>query len=349
MIANTHIGWLDRASTSSLQRAEETNLIIRELGQGYFARVFLSIPKQAANETIAQFAARAVTAEQRSDLLANLRTCLRVLKISRDREVNGKGLDTVYKEAAVLNTLCRIQHANIMRLITADTSGPKGWFAMPVCSVNLQQVLNSVYQTGNAEPIAFAWHVCLEMAKAFLYLHHGVLNDGRKESNWPLVAHGDTRTGNFLFMPVGEGGDVYPRMLLADFDRAKLVPADCSQSERTAVLQQQRKDLEALICYAECAARRINDPALERWSRAIANIETPGAYEMRDDRAFHVLYRFVKAAKRRSDRLYLPLPDDLLALFEQPSLTDQELVTVFPSLAESTPMPMSRPKTLYSM
>ncbi|TKA69093.1 hypothetical protein B0A55_09836 [Friedmanniomyces simplex] len=340
MSATTFTNNDNLGAASSKETTSQSNYLFQQLGEGYHATVYLSIAKQTADRILTDHAAGPASRDNRAKTLAKLRENTQALKICRDRLVRGEQMNTIHNEASILGALSKHPHPNVVRLIEADDAGSKKvWYTMPLSSTStLQQVLNTPWTTGTYKPpAAFGWHICLQMAKAFLYLHHGVLEDGTTVPDWPLVAHRDPVDRNSLFMPWTKdaGGDKceYPTLIIADFDRAQqLLPAGHPQAGRYEILQAQRKDLDALSFTAECVARRIDEEALMRWSTALANVSQPEAGAIRNEHAFNMLNRFVKAAEKRRETLYQPLPSEFRALFGRSEVTDEELETAFPIL-----------------
>ena len=211
------------ASLTSKQCAEQTHHIIKKLGHGAYAAVYLSIPKATADHILADYASSPPTKANKSSTITRLRASLQALKVSTSNSF----ANDPDKEIRVLQHLKgKCNHPSIIELIDADTSPlKKSWYTMPVCNGgDLDELLTLTRDPKKtALPVGLAWHICAQLGRALLYLHFG-RHDGRTEPNWPLLTHEDIHPNNILFRAGGgdEKGQFgnYPDVILADFGKA---------------------------------------------------------------------------------------------------------------------------------
>lgn len=91
-------------SLNPRQKAEQTNYLIKELGFGSFANVYLSVPKSSADEILASYAAGPATRRHKAAAVSRLRNALQAIKISNDR-ATAHNTNDIDKEIRVLKYL----------------------------------------------------------------------------------------------------------------------------------------------------------------------------------------------------------------------------------------------------
>lgn len=102
--------------------------------------------------------------------------------------------------------------------------------------------------TQHTAPLAFIWHIGLQVAEAIAFLHFGV-DEGdafNGQTGWPVLCHADLYPGNiFLYLASCEGPKTfgnYPNMVLGDFGCAGS-PNGTDDGRRDMVISDRKQDI----------------------------------------------------------------------------------------------------------
>ncbi|KAF1962637.1 kinase-like protein, partial [Byssothecium circinans] len=111
-------------------------------------------------------------------------------------------------------------HRNIVNMYKFS---PPNRLYMEFCDTgNILQLVNRYNTAKRPIPELFIWHVAEALMRALCYLHHGIQDfekDPKLCPDWEPLIHCDVTTHNVLLTK--SPGDLYPRVLLADFGCAK--------------------------------------------------------------------------------------------------------------------------------
>lgn len=187
-------------------------------------------------------------------------------------------------------------------------------------------------------PVGLAWHICAQLASALLFLHYGSY-DGRREPDWPHLAHGDLHAHNILFQSVArseQGCGNYPNAFVMDFGSAWHFERQSANSrDRDAVLHRQRMDMESLGSITLSLSHRVDDSALSNALDLLDSAERPHSGALWNESACRTLRAFLKVCEKKREELYQPLcPADFEAYFDMQVATDEEIEEAFPALKQ---------------
>ena len=320
---------------------EGFNYIVKELGSGFYATVYLSIPRDPANTIIAEYGSGTPSAKRKARARSQLQNAAEAIKIHKGRD-RPENTDALSKEIRILRYLKACGHRNIVSILEVDEEVK--WYTMPVYpGGSLEQLVKELWKPDPPKlPVALAWHIALGLTTALLFLHFGVDAEGTKQKNWPLLAHNDVHWGNFLFhMPSGEErhGN-YPDIALIDFGKVGCFREEDDGStvaERAVLLQNQIKDIQNLVMYLQYLANRIDDAGFAQAIERLGEIEHAEKGDDKNRPMRTKLMQFVSLARRSRDELYRDLSAGLEAYFKKPIVSDEELENVFEALRSSQP------------
>ena len=87
----------------------------------------------------------------------------------------GKGVlravENLNTEISVLQALNEYNDPRIVRLLQEDGGSGKLWYSMPIARSSVSQLTNKL--GADALPLAFVYHIVLEVSRALLFLHNG--------------------------------------------------------------------------------------------------------------------------------------------------------------------------------
>lgn len=202
-----------------------------------FGETYLAIKRQIADEILA---AHTNSDSSIEDLYSALREQLVALKLDHIEGGALVGLDLASEIAFMIQQI-PYPHPRLLPCIDAHCEDGKAWLATPFCSGgNLM-----TFCTRHTAPLAFIWHVGLQVADAIAFLHFGV-DDGdafNGQTGWPVLCHADLYPGNiFLHLASYEGPMTfgnYPNLVLGDFGCAGSL--NCTDNRRQDTVISDRK------------------------------------------------------------------------------------------------------------
>lgn len=330
------------ALTSAGSGAKESfihngDIIIKELGRGMFATVHAYIPVFEADQILGDHEAKL---QDRSQTFTRLRANIQAVKICHENIVSTER-NTFANEIQVLRDVNKANHPNIVLSFTTGThSDHVAWYTMELLSGGDLAAFLSQYSTHPPQlsrpPLSFAWHVLKCMADALLLLHFGIIGNSQAR-NWPGYYHRDIKSDNILFrMPArGKGFEDYPDAVLADFRWVQRLDSNANQPEKDAFFKKQKRDvqamtlaLEPLVSRTGCTDSWLND--LFDRAQGIKIVDGRDANEA----VKSWLLRVSKEAAAKRQQIFEPLAADVQDYFLGPVVTDAELESAFPQLAD---------------
>lgn len=324
---------MDDDAQTLKQEYEQTNYILKELGSGSFATVYLSISKIDADALLTDHAQSTQTRSNRASILDKLRAKVHAVKVRKSD--NDEALDA---EVSLLTHIGKYKHPNIVRLIDTD-AGPlsKAWYTMAACNAGtLEHLLGRWPYPSQQPPAAFAWHICAQLAAVILSLHVGTRGD-RTVQHWTPIAHGDLYACNVLFSMSSDPEERYkdyPNLVLADFGLALLFPETPDTDDRTRAkfVRQQVGDLRNVVTQLQPLNERLsNDEIGDALDIVDASAILPRGATI-NERARRALRHLVRTATTKREELYEPLNDEFTAYFNKSIVSDEELEAAFPQL-----------------
>lgn len=329
------------------QRFQESNYIVKRLGEGQFAKVYASIPKDVA---------KAVLSEHRNDRAAACQALRRVLEAGKvvvpysDR--GGRGQD-LSGEISALSRIAPYQVPTITKLRRYDNQAAKVWYTMDLLEgASLYEFLeaNRPFTLSPTVPVALAWHTVLRLTEALLFLHFGMEVGNTKVdlqvSDWQALCHRDISEGNIFFCrPCQETAyRDYPEVKLIDFGgrngEVEQLPApmkDCTDEQLNRMFLFQREDAyrihSALLRFLALMRNHRQEDEIEQSFSTINSASLGG----RENAVLKSeLLRLVVKARQRRGALYAPLSANLRSYFTRTTVTDQELVACFEQLVSGS-------------
>ncbi|GAB1726782.1 hypothetical protein NU195Hw_g6386t1 [Hortaea werneckii] len=227
-------------SPLSFSHAQQTYHVLQLLDYGIFGETHLAIKKQTANKILAAYSNSNSSIE---DLYSALREQVIALKLDHIEGGALVSLDLASEIDFMINQI-PYSHPRLLPCIDAYCENGKAWLTTPFCSGgNLM-----TFCTRHNAPLAFVWHVGLQVAEAVAFLHFGV-DEGdafNGQTGWPVLCHADLYPGNiFLRLASREGPETfgnYPNVVLGDFGCAgSLNGPDSGRSD--TVISDRKQDM----------------------------------------------------------------------------------------------------------
>lgn len=302
------------------QLAEEQNYITwaSPIGEGTYATVYFSIPKDTANEIIsAFFDSEAIS---REDALRRLLRSLQATKISKG--MTSGIADKLDFEILILRELRNKGMLGVARILKYDqTDKTKSWYTIELLTGRTFGQYCDLLEDNNFAsfaPVAFGWHILLQLTEALLGVHFGV-NDGQPIPNWHMFAHRDIHPNNMLFRGGRGAFKDYPDIALIDFGRAQRL----DQRQRVNFFKAQRDDIKQVIQYLVLHAWKTDSAFNGLWDQLLEMDLKDGAENNQ------VLKKWMEdlrdRARRERDNLYVPLHRDVVQHFEQEAISEDDL------------------------
>ncbi|KAI4124005.1 MAG: hypothetical protein LQ338_005029 [Usnochroma carphineum] len=131
------------------------------------------------------------------------------------------------KEAVILMDILD-PHRRIIDLHAYGSTSSYTTFWYEYCAGgDLQDIMDGYIRRRDKIPESFIWHVYMQLADAFAYIHTGYdrLNDGKgPPKNFQPIVHRDVKPPNIFLKP---NGSDYPNLVLADFGLATRRTRSC--------------------------------------------------------------------------------------------------------------------------
>ena len=327
------------APRSSKQKAEQHFCIVKPLGSGAYADVFLAVPRAIVENMSSGFESGQRATASEGDKMAKLRSSLVALKIRTSSSFH----DSMEREVKILQLLshCQTEQALVIQLIEADANPLQAaWYTMPVCNGGDLESLLALTQSpaGVQLPRALAWRIAASLTRGLLFLHFGWQN-GVSAPNWPVIAHNDLHCKNVLLRTATQsrainGLEPYPEVLLADFGSAVFVDSRAEDEKRRHCARlRQHRDYNSLGLLLTPLYHRTGDPDLQRAIENVEGIKAP-VVGLKNQHAFQVLKNLLAGAEKRAAELHKPLEGPLKEHLERQVVTDKALRSLLPRGAE---------------
>ncbi|KAI7163297.1 hypothetical protein KC316_g13083 [Hortaea werneckii] len=287
-----------------------------------FGETYLAIKKQTANEILAAYTDSDGSIH---DLYSALREQLIALKLERIEGGALAGLDLA-SEIEFMNQQIPYPHAKVLACIDAYCEDGKAWLATPFCSGgNLM-----TFCTRHTAPLAFIWHVVLQVAEAIAFLHFGV-DEGdafNGQTGWPVLCHADLHPGNiFLRLASCEGPRTfgnYPNIVLSDFGCAGSLNGT-DNGRRDTVISDRKQDIINIGHLLELLSKTCihNDDELVQFIGQLKDYDNFGVADCFFGKA--LLSDFVQTADRRRKDTYEDLCPIVIDDLSQVKVSDDVL------------------------
>ncbi|KAI6912061.1 hypothetical protein KC318_g5262 [Hortaea werneckii] len=273
------------------------------------------------------FAAHTNSDSSIEDLYTALREQVIALKLDHIEGGALAGLDLA-SEIDFMTQLIPYPHPRLLPCIDACCEDGKAWLATPFCSGgNLM-----TFCTQHTVPLAFIWHVGLQVAEAIAFLHFGV-DEGdafNGQTGWPVLCHADLYPGNiFLRLASCEGSKTfgnYPDMVLGDFGCAGSLNGT-DNGRRDTVISDRKQDIINVGHLLELLSKTCiqDDDELAQFIVQLKAYDNFGVADCFFGKA--LLSDFVQTADRRRRETYEHLCPTVI---EDLSRMKQEILTKFP-------------------
>lgn len=301
-------------SPLSFSHAQQTYHVLQLLDYGMFGETYLAIKRQTADEILA---AHIHSDSSIEDLHSALREQLVALKLDHIEGGALAGLDLA-SEIDFMTQQIPYPHPRLLSCIDAHCEDGKAWLTTPFCSGgNLM-----TFCTRHTAPLAFIWHVGLQVAKAMAFLHFGV-DEGdafNGQTGWPVLCHADLYPGNILLhLASCEGPETlgnYPNVVLGDFGCAGSL--NCTDNgRRDTVISDRKQDIINIghlldVLFKTCMQY---DDALARFIALFKGYDNFGVADCFSGKA--LLSDFAQTADRRRRGTYEDLPSAVIEELSQ--------------------------------
>ncbi|KAI6906126.1 hypothetical protein KC318_g5259 [Hortaea werneckii] len=290
-----------------------------------FGETYLAIKKQTADEILA---AHIHSDSSIEDLHSALREQLAALKLDHIEGGALAGLDLA-SEIDFMTQQIPYPHPRLLSCIDARCEDGKAWLTTPFCSGgNLM-----TFCTRHTAPLAFIWHVGLQVAKAMAFLHFGV-DEGdafNGQTGWPVLCHADLYPGNILLhLASCEGPETlgnYPNVVLGDFGCAGSL--NCTDNgRRDTVISDRKQDIINIghlldVLFKTCMQY---DDALAQFIALFKGYDNFGVADCFFGKA--LLSDFAQTADRRRRGTYEDLPPAVVEELSQVKLLAELNATI---------------------
>lgn len=157
------------------------------------------------------------------------RSELRVVKFRKATNEGGN------PELSILRRLS--SHPNVQKVIDAETSAARIWFASAATSTLSLFSYVEQYASNQLVPEAFIWHIFRQATSVLAFMHSGVTDDHRRGHVMPAshapISHNAFYGENLMLVPASGRSSGYPDLMVTEFSEAKRHAYKPTESAKT--------------------------------------------------------------------------------------------------------------------